>query len=283
MNYYEHHLGDYAKDTAHLSILEHGAYRLLLDRYYGTEQGIPDDQAHRFARARTREERQAVDTVLKEFFTLVDGLWINRRAEEEIAKARTRIGAAKDNGKRGGRPKKKPEETQNKPSGFSLGSEIETQNKPTGFSPGSEIETQTKALQTPDTKHQTPIEDAADTRARDCITESMQAELFAAAGNSLNLPASPDLQVMARPLYWLQQGADWNLDIIPTIKLHATKGRPYTIRSWNYFDGPIADAMARRTRPMPKGNADERASGAKAAGDHRYTTAVAGLAASGDF
>ncbi len=25
MNYYERHLGDYAKDTAHLSMLEHGA------------------------------------------------------------------------------------------------------------------------------------------------------------------------------------------------------------------------------------------------------------------
>ena len=47
-----HHLGDYAKDTAHLSMLETGAYRLLLDRYYGTEQGIPADQAHRIARAK---------------------------------------------------------------------------------------------------------------------------------------------------------------------------------------------------------------------------------------
>jgi uncharacterized protein YdaU (DUF1376 family) len=86
MNYYEHHLGDYAKDTAHLSMLEHGAYRLLLDRYYGAETGIPADQAHRLARARSREEKQAVDAVLNEFFLLVDGVWINNRAEEEIAK-----------------------------------------------------------------------------------------------------------------------------------------------------------------------------------------------------
>ena len=84
MNYYEHHLGDYAKDTAHLSMLEHGAYRLLLDRYYSTEAGIPADQAHRVTRARTREEKQAVDTVLNEFFRIVDGIWINQRAEEEI-------------------------------------------------------------------------------------------------------------------------------------------------------------------------------------------------------
>lgn len=86
MNYYERHLGDYSKDTAHLSMLEHGAYGLLLDRYYSTESGIPADQAHRVARARTREEKMAVDAVLGEFFQLIEGVWINNRAEEEIAK-----------------------------------------------------------------------------------------------------------------------------------------------------------------------------------------------------
>ena len=96
MNYYERHLGDYAKDTAHLTMIEHGAYSLLLDRYYGTEQGIPADQAHRVARARTREEKQAVDAVLGEFFTLVDGVWINQRAEEEIRRERKKRAALKD-------------------------------------------------------------------------------------------------------------------------------------------------------------------------------------------
>lgn len=143
MNYYEHHLGDYAKDTAHLTMLEHGAYRLLLDRYYGTEQGIPADQAHRLARARTKEEKQAVDDVLAEFFQLVDGAWMNKRADEEIAKAQVKINAAKENGKKGGRPKK------DKP-----GSENETHKKPTGLFAGSENETQEKAHQTPDTRHQ---------------------------------------------------------------------------------------------------------------------------------
>lgn len=128
MNYYERHLGDYAKDTAHLSMLEHGAYTLLLDRYYSTEAGIPEDQAHRVARARTRDEKQAVDVVLNEFFVLTDGVWISGRAEEEIEKAHQRISAARENGKKGGRPRK-AKETQQKPSGLLLGSEIETQQK----------------------------------------------------------------------------------------------------------------------------------------------------------
>lgn len=130
MNYYERHLGDYAKDTGHLSILEHGAYTLLLDRYYSTEAGIPETQAFRLARARTPEEREAVEVVLAEFFELIDGVWINRRAEEEIQKAKVRIEAAKENGRKGGRPKKNPTETQEKPTGFSLGSVSETQTEP---------------------------------------------------------------------------------------------------------------------------------------------------------
>jgi uncharacterized protein YdaU (DUF1376 family) len=144
MNYYERHLGDYAKDTAHLSMLEHGAYGLLLDRYYGTEAGIPAAQAHRVARARSKEEKQAVDDVLAEFFELVDGVWINHRTEREITKAQAKISAAKENGKKGGRPLK-----------VKSGYETETQDKPSGLFVGYETETQEKAHQTPDTKHQT--------------------------------------------------------------------------------------------------------------------------------
>lgn len=126
-------------------MLEHGAYRTLLDRYYSTEEGIPAAQAYRLARARSEEERQAVDAVLEEFFELIDGVWINGRAEEEIAKAAVRINAAKENGKKGGRPKKAAPIT-----------DAETQQKPSGFSLGSENETQQKAHQAPSTIHHTP-------------------------------------------------------------------------------------------------------------------------------
>jgi uncharacterized protein YdaU (DUF1376 family) len=134
VNYYERHLGDYARDACHLSIMEHGAYTLLLDRYYTTEQGIPQDQAHRVCRARSRDERAAVDATLAEFFVLVNGIWTNSRAEREIAKMRSKIEAARVNGRSGGRPKKNP---------------TGTEEKPTGFLPGSDLETQAKALQSP--------------------------------------------------------------------------------------------------------------------------------------
>lgn len=142
MNYYERHLGDYAKDTAHLTMIEHGAYTLLLDRYYSTEAGIPADKAHRVARARSKEEKAAVDVVLGEFFTLTDGIWTKGRVSEEINKAQTRIKAAKENGLKGGRPKK--------------GVEI-TRIEPTGLLAGYENGTQEKALHTPDTSNQEPV------------------------------------------------------------------------------------------------------------------------------
>ncbi len=143
MNYYERHLGDYAKDTAHLSMLEHGAYNLLLDRYYGTEAGIPAEQVYRVTRARTKDERAAVDAVLAEFFQLQDGAWTKGRCDEEIARAQTRISAARENGKRGGRPKanKNPDQTQ---------------QEPIGLIPVNQTETQLKALQSPVSSLQSP-------------------------------------------------------------------------------------------------------------------------------
>lgn len=149
MNYYERHLGDYAKDAGHLTMLEHGAYTLLLDRYYTTDAPIPADQAHRLCRARSAEEVAAVDVVLAEFFVLVDGHWINRRADQEIVKAAQRIEAAKANGKKGGRPKANPNpsETQWVSSGLGLGYPAETQVE-AHHAPSNHLTTEAKAKAT---------------------------------------------------------------------------------------------------------------------------------------
>lgn len=85
MNHYPRHIGDYLKDTSHLSLLEHGAYARLLDVYYTREGPIPADQATRLTGARTREERAAVGAVLAEFFVLDGDEWRQKRADEEIA------------------------------------------------------------------------------------------------------------------------------------------------------------------------------------------------------
>ncbi len=70
-SWYPFYVGDYARKTAHLSMLEHGAYRLLLDHYYATGEPLPDDNVKlfRICRARTPSERQSVLSTVAEFFT----------------------------------------------------------------------------------------------------------------------------------------------------------------------------------------------------------------------
>jgi uncharacterized protein YdaU (DUF1376 family) len=87
VNYYKHHLGDYAKDTRHLSMGEHGAYRLLMDHYYATEKPLPDAQCERIANARTPADRKSVRSVLNQFFTLLNGLWFSSKCESIIAES----------------------------------------------------------------------------------------------------------------------------------------------------------------------------------------------------
>ncbi len=86
MNYYPFHIGDYLSATRHLSWEEDAAYRRLLDTYYITEKPLPPElrAVCRLVLATTESQREAVQTILDEFFELTDAGWINRRADDEI-------------------------------------------------------------------------------------------------------------------------------------------------------------------------------------------------------
>jgi len=103
MNWYPRYYGDYTRDTAHLTLAEHGAYAVLLDHYYATRRGIPEvpDYAYRICRAFSDAERTAVDSVLAQFFPVNgDGTRHNKRAdielerEAEIIAIKTKAGQA---------------------------------------------------------------------------------------------------------------------------------------------------------------------------------------------
>lgn len=96
MNYYPHHIGDYARDTAHLSMLEDGAYRRLLDLCYATEKPLPLDREklNRLVRARSNAEKEAVAVVLGEFFIEGEDGWHQRRVEEELERAQEKSAKA---------------------------------------------------------------------------------------------------------------------------------------------------------------------------------------------
>lgn len=86
MHYYQHNIGDYRRDTAHLTLLEHGVYRQLIDMYYLNEAPLtPDmDQLCRKLCARSPEEKESVQIILNEFFHLTDSGWSHKRCDEEI-------------------------------------------------------------------------------------------------------------------------------------------------------------------------------------------------------
>lgn len=88
MNFFKLYVGDYQRDTAHLSVTEHGAYLLMLQHYYATERPLPTGKAlHRMLRAQDKAEREAIDSVAEQYWEeSADGL-INRRADIELGKA----------------------------------------------------------------------------------------------------------------------------------------------------------------------------------------------------
>lgn len=142
MNFYKRHIGDYIKKAGHLTLLEHGVYARLMDVYYTREAGIPEDKAARLIGARTKEELQALANVLDEFFTLVDGLWTQGRCEEEIGNASEKAEKNRQNGAKGGRPRKS-------------GTESQTHENPDGSDSGNHVGSEKNLSQTPDSRLQT--------------------------------------------------------------------------------------------------------------------------------
>jgi len=84
MHYYKRNIGDYAKKAGKLSMLQHGAYTLLIDACYDRERFPTLDDAIEWAWADTPEQVAAVEFVLRKFFKLQDGFYVQERIIEEL-------------------------------------------------------------------------------------------------------------------------------------------------------------------------------------------------------
>lgn len=93
MNWYEKHLGDWAKKTGHLSMLEEGAYNRLCDWCYSHERPLPlaEREVCKVARANNPQERAAVLRVLHEFFELAADGWHQGRVDKVLAAYTNRV------------------------------------------------------------------------------------------------------------------------------------------------------------------------------------------------
>lgn len=85
MHYYKRNLGDYAKKAGRLSMLQHGAYTLLIDSCYDREEFPTVEDAIDWTWASSKEEIEAVEFVLKKFFELQeDGRYVQNRIKQEL-------------------------------------------------------------------------------------------------------------------------------------------------------------------------------------------------------
>lgn len=93
MNYYPHHIGDFNSATRHLTRLERGIYRDMLDLYYEKEQPLPGDQRMLFRRLLiiSPEEVTAAQQVLEDYFVLTEAGWHNSRCDREIDEYRAGV------------------------------------------------------------------------------------------------------------------------------------------------------------------------------------------------
>jgi len=149
MHYYKRNIGDYHKKAGRLTILQHGVYALLMDAIYDRETFPTIDEAIDWCWASTPEEIHAIEFVLGKLFTLVDGIYTQKRVAEEIENYALFCEQQAEKGKKGGRPKK-PNGLNNKPS--------ESRDKP-----NQSLTTNQEPLTTKDIVPTVLVDDPADT------------------------------------------------------------------------------------------------------------------------
>lgn len=126
MYYYQFHIGDFRGDTLHLSNSEELAYRRLLDWYYDTEKPIPLDT--QWVSRRLRVDMEDVVSVLEDFFQRTESGWVSSRCQREIDGYHGLVEKNRENGKKGGRPKKDKNPVGSESD--TSGNPVESQKKP---------------------------------------------------------------------------------------------------------------------------------------------------------
>jgi len=85
----------------------------------------------------------------------------------------------------------------------------------------------------------------------------LEDKLREAAGEDVLNSASPNIMVMAEPLRWMQQGADLELDILPTVRAvgERVRQRPMhfgrKIAGWAFFTQDVMGAYRQRMEEIP--------------------------------
>jgi len=103
MHYYKRNIGDYSIKAGKLTMLQHGAYTLIMDCCYDREQFPTREQAIEWTWAVSDEEIAAVEFVLSRFFTLEGEHYVQKRIAEELGAYHDRAAINKKNRAKGSR------------------------------------------------------------------------------------------------------------------------------------------------------------------------------------
>ena len=83
MHYYQHHIGDFIRDTANLTNEQLAVYLKMIWLYYDAEKPLKDDcECIAFA---VRSDEKTVHLLLRHFFKLEGDGWHHTRCDKEIA------------------------------------------------------------------------------------------------------------------------------------------------------------------------------------------------------
>ena len=224
MHYYQFNIADYRADTAHLSLVEHGIYRQLIDWYYLDEKPIPLETQVVMRRIQLGSDGlHYLTNVLKDFFILTDNGYYHNRIEQEIERYKTQFAKNRVNGKLGGRPTKTQVVSKN--------NHMETQNNPSATLTNN---------QEPITINHKPIKKHTSINALDDGFNEFWLAYPKKVGKTAAQKSwakhKPIIDNVLMALRWQVNSDQWKKGFIPNPATYLNEGR------WD--DEPIAERMA---------------------------------------
>ena len=101
MHYYQHHIGDFIKDTSFLTNEEIGIYLKLIWLYYDSEKPLPNNLFELGMKTATRDNQLVLEGLLEMFFVLDEEnkCWHHNRCDKEIEHYRQQLTTASKAGK----------------------------------------------------------------------------------------------------------------------------------------------------------------------------------------
>jgi uncharacterized protein YdaU (DUF1376 family) len=101
MHYYQHHIGDFIKDTSFLTNEEIGIYLKLIWLYYDSEKPLPNNLFELGMKTGTRDNQIVLEGLLEMFFVLdeLNKCWNHTRCDKEIEHYKQQLTTASKAGK----------------------------------------------------------------------------------------------------------------------------------------------------------------------------------------